>query len=293
MNNLSIAIIGGALGMFGYGISDFLAKRAIDQIGVLKTLLYSQVIGVILLSLYLIQNPALPVFSFERLVTVIAFGILSAIGYVALYRAFEIGKIGIVSPISSSFVILAAIVSYVFFGEFFSALKTLALSLVIIGILLTAIDVKNLRNSLRQSAVSKGVPQALLVFLIFGIKEPLWDRFVEGQGWVVWVVLVKIVLALVLFVYAGVVQHQGVQIKQRLLVFWLILVALFETVASLGNSWAYNASTNTTSVIVAVTSVYPLISAFLAFALLRERLLTHQYFGVGITISGLVLLPFL
>ena len=38
MSNIVIAIVGGLLGMLGYGISDFVAKKAIDKIGNLKTL---------------------------------------------------------------------------------------------------------------------------------------------------------------------------------------------------------------------------------------------------------------
>lgn len=279
--------------MLGYGISDFFAKKTIDKIGSLKTLLYSQIIGAAFISLYLIRDSSLPSFSIPNIIYILLFGIFNAAGYLALYRAFEVGKISIVSPISSSFVILAAIVSFLFFGESFSTLKTISLGLVIVGIILTAIDLKDLRDGVDISDLSKGVPEAMVVFLVFGLYAPLWDRFIEGPGWVVWAILVKIILSFTLISYATLVRKQSLSFKQSSLIYWLVFIALFEAMASFGNSWAFNASINTTSIIVAITSTYPLVTALLAFTLLKERLALNQYIGIGIIISGLVMMPFI
>ena len=187
--------------MLGYGISDFLAKKAIDKIGNLKTLFYAQLFGVIFLLFYLIKDFSMPAFNLKSVISIFLFGVFNTVGYLALYKSFEVGKLSIVSPISSSYIILAAIISYFFFGETFSHLKIASLVLVIIGIILTATDFGGLKNGFDKKDLAKGVPEALLVFIIFGIYAPFWDKFLEGSGWIVWVILVRLVLAFILFVY--------------------------------------------------------------------------------------------
>jgi len=56
MSNIAVAIVGGLVGMLGYGVSDFIAKKSIDKIGNLKTLFYTQLFGVLFLLFYFIKD---------------------------------------------------------------------------------------------------------------------------------------------------------------------------------------------------------------------------------------------
>lgn len=278
--------------MFGYSISDFIAKKVIDKIGNLKTLFYAQLFGVVFLLFYFLKDASLPVFSLKNIIYILLFGIFDTIGYLALYRSFEVGKLSIVSPISSSYVILTAIISYFFMGETFSHLKIISLVLVIIGIVLTSIDFKGLKNGLDKKDLVKGVPEAMLVFLIFGVYVPFWDKFLEGSGWIVWVILVRLIISAILFVYWRGVKKQSLSAGSNKLIFVLFLIALFEAFAAFGSSWGYHASVNTTSLVTAVSSAYPLITVTLAYLFLKERLAFSQYIGVGLIIGGLCISPF-
>ncbi len=293
MNNIQIALLGGMMGMFGYGICDFLAKRTIDRIGALQTLLYAQIIGAGFVSFYLVKEPSLPVFSTFRIVCVLLFGFFSAIGYLALFKALELGKLSIVSPIVSSFAMISAVVSFLFFGEAFSQLKTLALSLVLSGIALTSFDIRDLRGRSPAAGLSKGVPQAIVSAVVFGLFFPFWDRFVEGEGWAVWIMLDRVIVAAFLIVYSSSSGKELTLPREGGIVFWLILIALLDAIGFFGNTWALSASVDTTSIVAAVSSAYPLVAGSLAFGLLKERLAMNQYVGIGVIISGLVLIPFL
>jgi len=292
MNDAVIALFGGIMGMFGYGISEFLAKKTIDRIGVLQTLLYSQIIGAGFVSLYLVQEPSLPVFSAFTISCIMLFGIFLAIAYFALFKALEVGKVSIVSPVAASFAIISATVSFIFFGEHFSHLKIIALCLVMFGIVLTSFDIRDLRSGPAVANLSKGVPQALVAALIFGLFFPFWDRFVEGKGWAVWLILDRVIVAIILIVYSNLLGKEAIAFKQRRIIFWLVLIALFDAVGSFGNTWALSASVDSTSIVAAVSSAYPLVTSSLAFALLKERLAINQYAGIVLVISGLVFMPF-
>lgn len=292
MNHIAIAFLGGIAGMFGYGISEFLAKKTIDRIGALQTLLYSQIIGAGFVSLYLVQEHSLPLLSPFRIVCILLFGILSAIAYLALFKALEVGKVSIVSPITSSFAMISATISFFLFGESFSQLKIIALGLVVSGIILTSFDVKDIRSSPTRANLSKGVGQALVAALIFGLFFPFWDRFVEGEGWAVWIFIERVVVAVFFIVYSNFIRKGVTVAKEKRIMFWLVLIALFDAVGIFGNTWALSTSVDTTSIVAAVSSSYPVVTCSLAFGFLKERLSINQYIGIGVTISGLVFMPF-
>ena len=82
MSNLTIALLGGMLGMLGFGTSNFLAKKTIGVLSNLQVLVFSQFIGVGFMVLYLTQEPALPALTPTNLAFALVFGLLNASAYV-------------------------------------------------------------------------------------------------------------------------------------------------------------------------------------------------------------------
>lgn len=293
MSNLTIALLGGTLGMVGFGTSNFLAKKTIGVLSNLQVLVFSQFIGVGFMALYLIREPALPALTPTNLAFALVFGLLNASAYVLFYKALDIGEASIVAPISSTFNVIAPIVSFLVFRESFSALKIAALALVVVGVALTAFQFSDLRSGVSARKLAKGVPYALIWVLIWGVYLPFWDRFVEGDGWVVWAMLVKLVLVVTVAAYATFLRQESLAFSPGGVLVWLVFIGFCETVATLGISGSMSASANTTSIVVAITSAYPLVTVLLALALLKERLAANQGVGVGLILTGMVLLPFI
>lgn len=291
MGNLTIAVLGGLLGMVGFGSSNFLAKKTIGVMSNLQVLIFSQFIGAGFMTLYLIREPALPALTPPNLRSVLVFGLLNALAYVLFYRALDVGKASIVTPISSTFNIAVPVVSFFFLRESFPGLKIVALVLVVVGVVLTAIQSTGVGE--RGGDLAKGLPYVAGWVLIWGFYLPLWDRFVEGDGWLVWVLLVKVVLVVAVTLYASLVRKEKLGFSSGMLLLWLVLIGFCEAVATLGMTWAFNASVNTTSIITALTSAYPLVTVLLALAVLKERVATHQGIGIGLIIVGMVFLPFI
>lgn len=48
MTSITIAFLGGAIGMLGYGSADFFAKNALNKFGHKRTLVYSQTLTLLL-----------------------------------------------------------------------------------------------------------------------------------------------------------------------------------------------------------------------------------------------------
>ncbi len=221
MHQSIMAILGGVAGMIGYGSADFFAKKTIDRIGILKSVFYSQLISVIFLLLFLFQDPSMPVLNIQVIITLVLFGFFWAAGYLALYRAFEVGKISVVSPITSAFAALAAINSFLFFREPFSFLKLIAIVLITIGVVLTAIDLKELKKGLKLNDLVKGVPEAFFVLLIFGFFWPLWDQFTSRGGWVILTIIMRMVAVTTFFLYALLLRKESLSLSLSLVFIWL------------------------------------------------------------------------
>ncbi len=127
----------GLLTALTWGSSDFLARFASRRIGSLRTTLYMQLIGLVLLTIFLPwiggwghlrdgsgwQPWAWGTFA----------GALNAISTLSLYRSFEVGKLAVVAPLSASYPALTLAIS-VFSGEHLTALRAVGIALVLIGV---------------------------------------------------------------------------------------------------------------------------------------------------------------
>ncbi len=294
MSPLKFVLIGGLLSSFGFGISDFLSKKVSDRVGALRTLFYSQVVSNVFVAFFCFGRFSTSELTMPLLGLLLLCTLLHIVGYIFLYHSFKIGKLSIVSPISSAYVIFATLISFMFFGETFRSSKLFILAIIIIGIMMSVIDWKDLKDGLQAEDFAVGVPQALFALAIFSFSDPLWNSFLEQvSNWQIWVLISRGLLILILFGYF-LVSRKGFQlagVKQvRARLFWM---GLFVAVGQLGQYWAFNKSVDTTSLIIAVSSTYPLVTAGLAFVLLKERLAVNQYIGVGLTMTGLLLMPFI
>ncbi|HEX7041929.1 MAG TPA: EamA family transporter, partial [Patescibacteria group bacterium] len=110
-------VIYGILGMFGWGTSDFFGAVASKRIGSTKTQFWSLAIGIglfyilgIIIGLHFnFSQPFLFIMSIASL--------LQVAGSYFFLRAFQIGKISLVSPIASSFGMWTSIFALIFLHE--------------------------------------------------------------------------------------------------------------------------------------------------------------------------------
>ena len=139
MSPITVAITSGVISMIGWGLADIFAKKGIDKVGYHKALIYIQATGLALALPFLIFQSGGIDLSIRNLLILLIFAILDVGGYLLLYKAYEIGKVSVLNPITSTWAVLAAIVSFLFFGESFTSQKVIAFILVMVGIVFTSI----------------------------------------------------------------------------------------------------------------------------------------------------------
>ncbi len=168
-----MGILLGLLTALSWGGSDFLARFATHRIGTLRTMLYMQFTGFILLTIFLpwlggwghlADGSGWQPWAWGALA-----GIINAFSTLTLYRSFEIGRMAVVAPLSASYPVLTVLLS-ILSGEHLRAARSLGIACTLLGVVLVAAgektpedhDVEGLRRS------GKGIGWALCSAVGFG-----------------------------------------------------------------------------------------------------------------------------
>ena len=136
-----MGILLGLLTASFWGASDFVARFAAHKIGALRTSLYMQLAGFLLLSIFLpwlggwghlFDGSGWQPWGWGVLA-----GTLNAVSTLSLYRSFEVGKLAVVAPLSASYPALTVALS-MFTGEHLTAPHLIGIAFIVAGVALVA-----------------------------------------------------------------------------------------------------------------------------------------------------------
>src|SRR6266403_5256052 len=136
-----MGILLGLLTALTWGGADFIARFATHRVGALRSMLYMQFTGFLLLSCVL---PALGGWGhladgsgWHPWAWGVLAGCINATSCLGLYRSFEIGKMAVVAPLSASYPVLTVTLSLLS-GERLSAARAIGIACTMLGVLLVA-----------------------------------------------------------------------------------------------------------------------------------------------------------
>ncbi len=293
--DLIIGILAGLGGMLGWGFADFFAKKTIDEIGDIVTLVWAHIFGTLIFALVALfqvfsareQSP-MP-HSLREWGLLLFFGVLQGAVYLMVYKGFGKGQLAVLNPVFSSYSGLAAIVSILVLGEVISANKLLALLIVFTGILLLSIDTKALR--MRRLAHVPGFREVAIAAVLATFWTVSWNQFLQGKGWLSYAVFMYAFMTVAVTVLAKVQRISLSPVKSNSWKF-LMLIGLGETVAYLSISYGFSV-TSLVSVIALLSGAFSLPTIILSRIFLRERISTIQTIGGLATITGVAILSVL
>lgn len=295
---LLIAIIAGIGGMLGWGLADFFAKKTIDEIGDVVTLVWAHIFGTSILVIfalyqYFISNDGIVMpTGIDTLAYLFFFGALQAAVYLFVYKGFAKGQVAVLNPIFASFSGLVAIFSVLFFGEMLNSYLIPILVLVFIGVILLSVDLHALAVR-RIALMAPGVREVIIATVLATFWTLFWDVFVGGEDWIAYTLFMYAFMTIVMF---GVARSQKIDLsvvrgKPQM---WtlLFLIGACEIVAYLAISYGYSA-TSLTSVVAILSGAFSVPVIILARIFLREKPTATQTIGSIMVILGVVLLPLL
>ncbi len=292
-----MGILLGLATALGWGCSDFLARFSTRRIGTLRTTLYMQGIGFLLLTGllaatgrwgHLADGSGWQPWAWGALA-----GAINCFATLTLYRSFEVGRMSVVAPISASYPALTLLLA-VATGERLTAARAIGIGLTLLGAILVASGeesssggAENLKSAARPGK-RKGVLFAVLAASGFGLLFwLLGTRIITSVGpWAtVWMIRLTSMLVLT-------VALQGTRQKMGLpggAVRWQLLgMGVLDTSAFVLNNRGMEIEQ--VSVVSVLSSLYGAVTVALAAIILKERPARKQWAGIFFIFCGIFLI---
>jgi drug/metabolite transporter (DMT)-like permease len=288
-----MGILLGLLTALSWGGSDFLARFATHRIGALRTMLYMQFTGLVLLTMvlpcfggwgHLADGSGWCPWGWGALA-----GSLNFVASLTLYRSFEVGKLAVVAPISASYPVLTVLLS-VLSGEHLRTARALGIACTLIGVVLVAGGEKtpedrDLEGSHRGR---KGISLALCSAIGFGfLFWLLGTRIVPvtGATQTVWLIrLTSSALTATLILAA----RQPIQPPKGRVAGWILAMGLTDTGAFVMNNFGMRVEQ--VAVVSVLASLYGAVTVGLAAVFLREHVSRWQWLGIIAIFAGIFLI---
>ncbi|GCE48365.1 putative membrane protein [Thermosporothrix hazakensis] len=277
----------------GWGTADFFVRFAAGRIGSYRTLFYMQFFGLAALGLYLLVTGQLfYLLTHEAWVIwglALGAAALNTVSSLALYRAFEVGVTMIVSPISAGYAAVTAALS-LFYGEHVSSFGLFGMLAVLLGVIMVATTFGSAHAApVRRGLLPPGVLLAILASLGYGVAFWVLGFFVTPHlGSVASTALFRLITPCLLAGYS-LVGKASLRMP-RGGVWWLLAaIGVFDTVAYIGFNLGVSLAGAQVSVVSVLASLYSAVTVLLAAIFVRERLQWNQWIGIGIILSGIVL----
>lgn len=291
---LSVAIITGLCAMLGWGFADFFAKKTIDAIGDIVSLVWAHIFGTLVIALFALYQ----VFIAGRIlvfptnptawILLAGFGTLQAIVYLLAYKGFGKGQVAVLNPVFASYSGLAAVISLVLFGEHINNQLLVALLLIFVGVLCISLDLKGLAAKRINLSHTPGLKEVGIASLLAAIWTVSWDKFVGGNDWVVFALFMYGSMTIAAFVISQVMKV-NLTVKKPSVWKFLVLIGLCETIAYLAISLGFS-TTSYLSIIAVLSGAFSLPTMLLARIFLKEKVTMIQTIGSIIIVLGIIVL---
>jgi drug/metabolite transporter (DMT)-like permease len=284
-----IGVLLGLAAAFCWGTSDFLAARVARGIGALRALLLTQSMGLFAVGAILCWEGKVPEVTVHVVLTMLGIGLCQAVAVFLFYRAFEIGKLSLVAPITSGFAVVTAILALLS-GEHPGRLALGGAVLLVMGVLL--VTSQHREQNTEDEAVDvrstlHGVPEAIAAAFLYGTVFWGLDFVVPTLG-PFWPLASLRVVALTCLFGVFFLLRPAAPTESIHRLWWpAVGVAAADTFAWL----AFNLGTQNAdvSIVTALSSLYSAIAIFYGLLVWRERLLRVQWLGVGLILMGVLL----
>ena len=284
----ALSILFGLVSMFMWGLYDFIAKVLLRNENDFKVLFLTQLAGLTIFGIY--YTPFVDKMVLRPIwIAALAFaGILYAGGYWGLLRAFKIGELSIVSPITSGKAVIAPLLGVLLLAEKITTQVSLAIILVVIGIFFMTSQGQLRAEFSAARRIPLGTGYALIPMFTWGFMYvflKILDQALDPLS----VVLVMRVFAMLVLIIVAILNpvRELMHVKWKL-GFMLIALGIMDVIAiacaNLGVSIGY------VSTVSPLLSAYPVVSVCLAIGLLRERPRRPQAAGIIAVLVGILLL---
>lgn len=287
------ALIGALISSFGFGSANIVIKKALESVSNHQALFMNFSSGVVFLLIYLLVRQELIWLSAVEFAIVAIFGICEVILYFSLYKAFDKGDVSVAGSIIGLFPILVTVFSITFLGAVVPVGDWIFIIIMILAAVIVTVDIKGLvSNGLDKKDLVQGIGWILVAMVAHAVYFPLLGAFIESGQIFPKLLYIKIFATFwfLLFSLATIRKLPFPKIRK---IAPLSLLGFFEMIGWIGFGFALFQNNDQIGLVSAALNAGILITAVLAFFILKERLKFSQYIGIAIISIALILQGFL
>lgn len=285
--NTSVGTIFAIMSMLGYGLGNAISKAPVEALGSRKTLFYRNILISVVLFVILIFNLKESQFNSTYILVGLLISLIGYIPIIAFFEAIKRGKVGVISPVASSSLIVTIFLSIIFFKETLTHNQVFAILFIILGIILISVNLKDLKRS-NIFSISSGVPFALIACLGWGLVFFLMKFPVSKLG----PIFSAFILESGLVIFSGIhLKSKGESFKvHRKYYKYLFITAI----ATMFGTLFYNYGINATSVslVAAISACAPLVVTIYGKVVYKEKLSLQQYSASLVIVIGIITLSY-
>ncbi len=271
----------GGLASLCWGVADFIARNAVRKVAEDYALWVVLGVGAVGVAFWAVpRGPVVPAGSDAALVAVTALFALG--GYLALYRAFRVGMLSVVSPIAAGNAVIPVVLALIVLGERPLPWQGAGIVMVLAGVVLLSI-----RGGvpLPEHTGRLGIAPALVCLVLFGTALFCMKLSVDRVRPDAVALAVRVIGAGVLG--AWLLARGRLALPPREVRLPLLAAGILDAAALL---FFCEALTRTLlSLVAPIASTIPVVTVALARIFLHERLSVPQKGGLVLAVAGVAL----
>jgi drug/metabolite transporter (DMT)-like permease len=288
-----MGILLGLLTALTWGGADFIARFATHRIGALRSMFYMQLVGGLLLTVslpwlggwgHLADGSGWQPWAWGILA-----GFFNAASGLALYRAFEIGKMAVVAPLSASYPALTLILSWLS-GERLGPARIAGILCVLVGVVIVAGGEKTPDETDSAAIQKSGRGIGWAIFASVGFALLFWllgVRIIPRVGAVQTVWMIRLT-STVLIAAVILVSKQPIHLPRGEVRWMTVGMGALDTGAFVLSNRGMQMEQ--VAVISVLGSLYGAVTVGLAAIFLREHVSRWQWAGIVTIFAGIFLI---
>jgi len=282
-------VVMGLVAALCWGITDYLVGMNARTFGVKYSVFFSQLIGFLILSGFVLmaENGFLFIFglAFEVLFVCVAAAILTLLGAISLTRAFSHGRIAIVAPLVTSYGIFTTLLAWLS-GEVLSAFQIFGLGVCAFGVMLIGLGHRSYGFG-NKSREGGAISFALMAAVFYGSSFWVQGNYAlpaigaVNMLWLSYLVGALFLLPLMSDIHIN--KRIGLRSYGA-----LGSASLF----NLGGftAFSYGALGGSVAIVTVISTLSGGVAAILGYVFYRERLTVLQLVGISLVLAGAVVL---
>ncbi len=283
-----MSVLFGLVTALCWGLADFAVTIISRRLTAFQTTVGMHIGSVIYTGVLVILTSALVDFPMGELWPFVLIGLFGCAGYLAFFKALNVGPLSIVSPIVSGYAVITVILAVVILAERPSALQILAIIVVFAGVGLASTEFGSSKSTSNDPWWNGGIFLAIVSMVMIGGYIFAIAYYADELGWLMPIFLVR-VFSTVFFLGGTAASRYPLMVNVTApLGIAMLLIGVVETSAYISLSFGVRIAD--TSLVATIASAYALVPIILGFVFLGERPVANQWVGIAFVVLGVTLL---